>query len=361
MAVLSDKLRERGYRVVPICSPNTALFHDLRRRGFNPVTLAADGYFRPGTVRNLARWFRRHPPDLLHLHYSRDLWSVVPAMLLSKRLPVVLIKHVGTQKPKRDPLHRWLFTHVDYVITISEVIHRNVLQTHPVSPDRVGLVYHGVDLARFNPRQADREAVRAELGIGAAELIVGIVGRIQRSKGYPEFLAAARRLSHDFNALRFLLVGGPTRGEEAEAAEILSAIDAYGLRDRVIVAGYRDDVPRMLAAMDVFVFPSHAEAFGLVLIEAMAMELPVVSSDCDGVLDIVVDAETGFRVPPGDVTTLTHAISRLLRDPSLRRRFGKAGRVRVEAKFDLERSVGQVEAIYHRVWGVSETPAPIPT
>lgn len=351
MAVLSERLRDRGHQVTPICSPDSELFDDLQRRGFVPVPLAVEGYFHPAAIQRLARWLEENQPDLLHLHYARDLWSVVPAMALSRRIPLVLIKHIGTQKPKRDPLHRWLYSHVDHLITISEVIHRNVLATHPISADRVGLVHHGVDLAKFDPTRVDRSRVRGELGVRAEELVVGIVGRIQRSKGYPEFLAAAQRLVREFDRLRFLLVGEATRGEEAEAAEILGLIDSYGLRDRVIVAGFRADVPRMLAAMDVFVFPSHAEAFGLALIEAMAMARPVVSSNCDGVLDIVVDGETGLLVPPRDVSELTNCIARLLRDSELRHRFGRAGRARVEAKFDIENMVDRVEEIYDQICG----------
>ena len=356
MAILSERLRGRGHRVVPVCSPRSELFEDLRRRRFQPVPLVEEGYFRPASVGRLARWLLHHSPDVLHLHYARDLWSVVPAMALSQRVPVVLIKHIGTQRPKRDPLHCWLYHHVDTMIAISRVIHSNILETHPISAERVELLHHGVDLTVFDPCSVDGSAARAELGIGPEELVVGIVGRIQRSKGYVEFLVAARQLVSEFGPLRFLLVGEPSRGEEREASEVLGAIESLGLQDRVIVTGYRADVARMLAAMDVFVFPSHAEAFGLVLVEAMAMARPVVSSNCDGVLDIVVDGETGFLVPPKNVSALARSIGRLLRDLPLRKQFGRAGRARVETMFDMERTIDRVEAIYERVCG-----APGPT
>jgi glycosyltransferase involved in cell wall biosynthesis len=111
-------------------------------------------------------------------------------------------------------------------------------------------------------------------------------------------------------------------------------------------AGYRSDIPQVMASFDILAFPSHAESFGVVLIEAMAMGKAVVSTDCDGVLDIVVDGETGIMVPARDGPALARGLERLLRDRTLRVRMGVAGRKRVELLFDQEVQITRLEDVY---------------
>ena len=235
------------------------------------------------------------------------------------------------------------------MIAISKVIEKNLLATHPLGPEQVGIIHHGIDLGRFVPDAERRNAVRAEFGIREDELVVGIVGRLQESKGHLQFLEVAQRILPDFPGTRFVVVGEATRGEDEEANIILDKFEKAGLGDRLILTGYRDDVPDVLGAMDLFLFPTHSEAFGLVIVEAMAMGVPVVSADCDGVPDIVVHGETGFLVPPTDVQGLTGAVAELLGDEGKRLAFGEAGRARARELFSEEKMCGEMEELYRRL------------
>jgi glycosyltransferase involved in cell wall biosynthesis len=188
--------------------------------------------------------------------------------------------------------------------------------------------------------------VRAELGFTDEHLVVGIVGRVTPAKGHREFLEMAAHLAGPFPNARFLIVGEATRGEEDEGRAILDGLATGPLRERVTVTGFRSDVPDLLAGLDVFAFPSHNEAFGLALIEAMAAGLPTVSSDCDGVLDIVVEGQTGLMVAPKDGARLADATARLLEDAALRERMGHAGRERVLAHFTEEQMAAAMDRLY---------------
>jgi len=349
VSLLSRHLARLGHGIIPICYPDSPLTKDLRAFGFAPHELKVEGYFNPQAVITLSRWLAEWKADLVHSHFSRDLWTIVPALKLDGSLaetPLVLTKHIGTQKHKRDLLHRWIYRRVNYLIAISQVIRNNLIATHPLSPDQVGVVHHGVDLDEFSPHNIDASAVRAELGFSEADLVFGIIGRLQFSKGYVEFLEMARRLKAELPQARFLMVGEASRGENEEAEIILKKVQQFDLAEVTRHVGFRQDVPRLLAAMDVFVFPSRAEAFGMVLIEAMAMGKPVISSNCDGVLDIVQDGVTGLLVPPRDVESLTESAFRLARDSSLRAKFKTAGRTRVVEFFSIQRMLASIERVY---------------
>ena len=353
---LSTHLAKRGHQIIPVCYPGSPLDRDLQERGFTPLRLRLGGYFHPFAAHQLAQWLDESRVDLVHSHYSRDLWTIVPALHRHRAVPLILTKHIGTQKPKRDALHRWIYRRVDYVVAISEVIRRNLIATHPIPGERVGVVHHGVDLSRFTPNENERAAARQQLGLAPEHLVLGIIGRLQMSKGYLEFLEMARRLRDELPHGRYLLIGEASRGETGEAQMLLDKIREWQLEEIVYTLGFRRDIPRLLNAMDVFVFPSHAEAFGLVLIEAMATAKPVISSNCDGVLDIVRDHETGLLTPPRDVEALCAAARTLAQNPALRLEMGQRGREHVLKFFALERMLEALERIYHRISSKLELP-----
>lgn len=342
----SARLRARGHRVVPLCAPGSPIEERLRAEGFAPETADLWGKAHPRQAWRLSRLMARHGVDLVHCDWSRDLFTLVPALLPHRRVPLVLHKHVGVLAGKRLWVHHGLYARVDRVIAISEVIHRNFVAMHPIDPRKVVTIHNGVDPERFRPDPAARARLRVELGYADDDVVIGIVGRVTPSKGHREFLEMAARLAPAHPRARFLVVGEATRGEEEEGRAILDGLVAAGLGDVVRVTGFRGDVPQLLAAMDVFAFPSHNEAFGLALIEAMAAGLPTVSSDCDGVPDIVVEGVTGLMVPAKDGAALAAATTRLLQDAGLREQLGRAGRERVLARFTGERFVAALERLY---------------
>ncbi|MDZ7362529.1 MAG: glycosyltransferase [candidate division KSB1 bacterium] len=346
---LSTHLAKRGHKIIPVCHPGSPLDRDLQERGFTPLRLRLSGYLHPCAIRRLAQWLDEKEVDVVHSHYSRDLWTLVPALQLYRRVPLILTKHIGTQKPKRDALHRWIYRHVDHIVAISEVIRRNILATHPINSERVSTVHHGVDLSRFSTNERERMVTRQELRLAPEHLVLGIIGRLQISKGHLEFLEMARRLRFDLPQARYILIGEASRGESSEARMILDKIREWQLEEIVHPLGFRRDIPRLLEAMDIFVFPSHAEAFGLVLIEAMAMAKAVVSSNCDGVLDIVRDGETGALVPPRNVEALSAAVLALANNPVQRLEMGRRAREHILKFFALERMLEALESIYKRV------------
>jgi glycosyltransferase involved in cell wall biosynthesis len=250
---------------------------------------------------------------------------------------------------KRDLFHRYTYSRVSLVLAISEVIRRNVLDTTPMAPGRVLTLHDAIDAEEYSPARGDGALVREGFGFTKKNIVVGFVGRFSPGKGHEELLRAASEVVRERPLVRFLVAGEASAGEEAYEREIRALCTSLGLDGAVTFAGFRRDIPDVMASFDILAFPSHAESFGVVLIEAMAMELPVVSTNCDGVLDIVVEEETGLYVPPRNSTELASALLRLIDDPDLRRRLGVAGRKRVLESFDRRNQIDRLENIYAEV------------
>jgi glycosyltransferase involved in cell wall biosynthesis len=272
---------------------------------------------------------------------------VVPASDLSGTSPKILLsKRVGSYVSKRDPFHRYTYSRVARVLAISEVIHRNVLETTPMAPGRVVTLHDAIDAEEYSPARGNRGRVRSGFGYTDENIVVGFVGRFSPGKGHEELLHAAAGVVRVRPIARVLVVGEASTGEEGYEREIRRLCTSLGIDGVVTFAGFRRDIPDVMASFDLLAFPSHAESFGVVLIEAMALELPVVSTNCDGVLDIVVEGETGLYVHPRASKELAAALLRLIDDPDLRRRLGKAGRGRVIDLFDRRNQIDRLEAIY---------------
>lgn len=343
-------LQERGHRMWLACCRGSRLAQEAHRHDINTIPLDVSGYVHPQIVWQLSRFIKRHGIHIIHCQLSKDIATIVPAMKLSgRRVPVLLSKRVGSYVSKKDLFHRLTYAHVSKVLAVSEVIHKNVLETTPVTSERVMTLHDAIDTSLFSPHRIDRQKVRSEFGFSNDMIVIGFVGRFSPGKGHEELLGAVSLLSKTYKNIHFLVVGEASRGEHRYEQKIRTLTLALDLQNVITFTGFRSDIPEVMAAFDIFAFPSHAESFGIVLIEAMAMGRPVVSTNCDGVLDIVVDGETGIYVHPRNGKELAEALARLIEDSSLRESMGKAGRKRVEELFDQRKQLNKLEGIYYEL------------
>jgi glycosyltransferase involved in cell wall biosynthesis len=165
-----------------------------------------------------------------------------------------------------------------------------------------------------------------------------MIGRLVVEKGYPELFAAMRNVD-----ARLWVIGERLKSDHAQSIDALIEPVQQDpvLSKRVQLLGYRQDVPELLRAADIFTLPSHREGMPRSIIEAMLSGLPVVATDIRGSREEVVDGSTGFLAPLGDVPALARALQRLAADADLRRTFGRAGRERAEAQFDERKIVAR--------------------
>jgi glycosyltransferase involved in cell wall biosynthesis len=263
--------------------------------------------------------------QLIISNSGREYW---PAAIAAKiaGTKIVFIRH---QMDRLKKTTCWLVNnHVERVVAVSGAV-KNALIESGISREKIEVIYNFIPLERFNPGLVERNEVRRELGIDSDSIVMGTVGKLHQGKGVFELLSAVQRLVEKYPNVRLLFVGdGPERTRLEQKAQRLF------MHDKVIFAGLRKDIERMYAAMDIFVLPSTCrEAFGMVLIEAMAMGKPVIATTMGGIPEIVDNEVNGILVPPQDPDALAHAIARYLEDGTFARKIALEGRKMVEQKF----------------------------
>ncbi len=221
---------------------------------------------------------------------------------------------------------------------------------------RLEVVYPALDLARFDPASIDRAAARARLGVaGTRRVLLGVLAQLSPWKGQDTAIEALGLLREQQVDAHLLLIGSAkfiassTRFDnEAYVAGLRRLVNDAGLDDRVSWLGEREDVPELIRALDVLLLPSQEEPFGRALIEAMALEVPVLATNVGGPPEIVRDGREGYLLAPGEPDKWAQAVRRIVESPEQGRELGQAGRRRVAEAFDVEHHVDAVLAVYRR-------------
>lgn len=342
------QLLNRNISVELLCAAESRIHIEANNLGLivHPIKVSWLSML-PNIIR-LSLLIKRNKYQIIHTQASFDLWLIVPALkILQSQIPVILTKQVGSYIVKKDLLHKWIYKRLTYALAISSSIQKNLLDTCPLPENKVLLLHNGIDTKRFNPKIIDRMIVRKEFKVTDEEILIGMVARFSPGKGHEEFLYAAKELNKRYSNLKFIVVGEPSRGENDYAEKIKKLSAEYGLGN-LIFTGFRSDTPEVLAAMDIFVFPSHAEAFGIALAEAMAMGKPSVCSNAEGILDVAADGETSLLFENKNADDLIKKMSALIESSELRNKFSVAARKRAVENFDLEKLTDEVIRIYKK-------------
>ena len=336
------RLDRRRFRPA-VCSlaPPGAMARAFGELGVPVYGLGMAGFRHLCRAGRLFDLLRRQRFDIVHTHlFHANVLGRVVARLVG--VPVVVsTTHVAEPRCWHLLLERWTAPLVNRVVAVSEGVRTYMVERAHIPARKILVIRNGVDPGRFRLR---RGGFRRGEGIASDCLLVTTVGRLHVQKGLGYLLKAAAAVTSQHPEVRFLLVG-----EGPERTRLLQLKDRLGLGDQVRFLGLRADVPHILVDSDVFVLPSLWEGLSIALLEAMAAGLPVVATDVEGVAEVVTDGETGLVVPPGDADALTAALSRLLGDPSLRKRLAQAGHQRVVQHFGWEEVVSDTMDLYERL------------
>lgn len=347
------ELRERERIDVTVCylrDLRDGVFAiDARARGMDVdyVEASERHSFDPRVWSTLKNLVETRRIDIVHSHdYKTDLL----ALMLSWSTGVIPLgtAHGWTGDSLRErllyyPIGRRLLSRFPRVIAVSTDI-KNELVRSGAAPDRVTVLLNGIDPSTFRRDVESVPAVREELGFGRHEMVIGSVGRLEPQKRFDLLMEAFAQLSRTFEQLRLVIVGdGSLREELTRLAERLQ----LGPRCRLL--GHREDISRLHHAFDLFVQSSTYEGTPNAVLEAMALETPLVATDVGGTSELVTPDVHGLIVPPGSVAALHAAVERILADPEAAHRRAAAARQRIEVELSFEARTRRLEAIYFQL------------
>lgn len=340
MLVLSEWLRRMGHQVTAVCPPGGWLPEQLKLAGIPSIEVTMHGRRASGAIVRLRKMVRDSDVDVIHTHLTRATYMGYFAGLFS-RVPVISTMHIAT----RDIAYRWLPKANHTYVAVSNHL-RDALIARGLAAGRVHTVYNGTDLnAEDWIVPAQGLSVRAELGLPAAAELVGQVGRVDAFKGAPILVRAAQEIVAERPNAYFVFVGHAEPGIQQALWEEAAS---FGLEGRLRFMGVRNDVPRLLGAMDVVTLPSVSEACSMAIIEAMTLGKPVVATRAGGNVELVDDGVTGLLVERS-AAELAPAVVRLLADSKERRRMGKAAASRAQGLFTAKGMAAQMESVYQGV------------
>jgi glycosyltransferase involved in cell wall biosynthesis len=316
-----------------------------------------------GALRRLLRVLKEREIDILHCHcYKSDLYGLLLSRFHKMKLvttahgPLASLRYFWSAQNWRvrylyDQLDLRLLRYFDHVLVVADSM-RKTIGSYGVDRRKLTYVKNAIDSHFFRRAPERASVVRRQLQIPDDAVVIGAVGRLNAEKDYPNFFDAAKILLADRKNLYFTIAGkGPL--EESLRKRVL----ALGMADRIRFLGHFHDIRQIYDALDVYVLSSTREGLPNTVLEAMAMEVPIVATDVDGVCEAVAHDREALLVPARNPACLADGIRCLLDNPCLRDRLRRAARQKVEQEFSFARRMRRVENIYRKVMGV-ETPHP---
>ncbi|MDO8281050.1 MAG: glycosyltransferase family 4 protein [Thermodesulfovibrionia bacterium] len=331
----SLRMTARGYRVI-IAAPEKSL---LNKKAAAAGIAIFDMEFNkkdPRSFLRMASLITREKVDILNTHSSADSWVATIAAYLSGRKPkVIRTRHLSTPI-SRSILSRIIYDMLpDAVITTGEAIKDRMVRHNGFRADKIISIPTGVDLKRFSHKDVRPCIIQTGFHIG-------IIGVLRNWKGHTYLLDALPALLNKIKDLHLYIVGdGP------QAGNLKKKVRAMGMEGNVFFLGHREDIPEIMASLDIVVHPSYeSEGVPQSILQAMAMHKPVIASDVGAISEAVINNHTGILLKPRDPALITDSILRLYSDPQLRASMGREAGILVEKRFSIDAMADKVERLY---------------
>lgn len=346
----TDKSR---FSVAVACPPNTELWEELYALGVEMVPITLVGELSPtkdyAVVHTLVKYLHQSKTTILHAHSSKGALVGRIAAAIARTPIVVFTAHNSIfyeewpewKKRLFATVEKFLARFTDKIITVSDALKQEVLEREGLSAKLLTTIYNGIEIEKFVP-ETDIKLTRRSLNIPELGPVIGTIARLAPQKGVSYFLKAASLLKE--YQVNFLVVGdGPLR-EELE-----KEVNELGLKNRVIFAGQRENIPEILAMLDIFALSSVTEGLPLTILEAMAAGKPVVATRVGGIPEAILEGKTGLVVAPKDPEALAVALASLLGERDRISRMGANGLKLVREKFTVESMVQRTIELYNQL------------
>lgn len=301
----------------------------------------------PTMINKLARYLKKEQVDIIHTHlFDPSIVGLWAGVLAGTKFRVSTRHysdyHTRINKNWHVRLDKMCNRLSHKIIGVSQHTSDHVIETENTPPEKVVTIYNGIDFDRVKTSTDDfRARIRKELDAEDKFLIL-TTGRLHPEKGYPYLFEAISKIKKSVNKPFVWLIAGKGSFEKQFRQQVAD----LGIEDVVKFLGFRKDMPDLMAAADLFVLPSVAEAFGVVFAEAIYLGTPIVATNIGGIPEIVTDGVDGKLVPPADSTAIAEKVADLLNNPSKLKSLSGSGREKVIGRFEFEEMTRKYEAVY---------------
>ncbi|MFO0780554.1 MAG: glycosyltransferase family 4 protein [Candidatus Gracilibacteria bacterium] len=352
--LLAENLIKDGYNVRVVCSNSKRLDEwcaAMKKNGVETLRLKVSHKHDPRHYFQLKKILKNLTPDLLHLH----LWNPGACRYAfwagaQKGVKIITTEHDPFPlKGLKKKIKTGAMRKTVHTITVSEANYQQMLRWYPEQKNLMSVIHNGIDLEAFEKEllhftTQEKHKIRSQLfGAENTDTIILTVAALHPRKGLQYLIRGMKEVIENKNDVKLVIVG-----EGPEEEDLKKLIKKLKLENHIRLVGKQESIPKILKSSDLFVLPSVKEAFGLVLLEAMAAQLPIVATNVGGIPEIVEDRKSGFLVEPGSAEALAKTIIMLLKNKPLREKIAFLGHHQVK-RFGIESMVEKTKKIYERI------------
>lgn len=304
----------------------------------------------PRAIWQLVRFLRKEKIDILQTHlYEASFVGMIAAKLARTPIRILTRHHLDQNHQIGNRLSlaidRWEARMADEIIVLSNAVKDFMTSVEGISADKITVIHQGFDFEAFSATDDDRQRIRSEFGLTDKDLVIATIGNFTSTKGHRFLISAAKDLLKQIPELKLMFIG-----DDGDIDSVRKQVDVENLNEKVIFAGFRSDVNACMKAADLVVHPSLSEAFCQVLIEAMSVGTPLISTDVGGAKEVITNGLNGLLIPPADVEAIKSAVLHLYNDRDDAMRIALAGQQSVRNTFTVDKMVDRQIAVYERLF-----------
>lgn len=343
---LHEKFKNDGISSIHFCQKNSLFESKLEESGVNFISLNKTSYFGLSNILRFRKAVKEHNIKHVFVHHLKDLWFVVPALKGMDDVEVIGVAQMFLNNVnKKDFLHTKLYGRLKKTMALTEIQKQSLLNCLPLDDKDIQVIPNSVDMEKFkNLKPKIRHKIRSELGILDNEKLIGVVGRLDPWKGQYELLNAFKEVHKKYSDTKLIVIGDEVSGTKYNQ-KLYDFVTENSLQDNVIFKGFQKNIHEWMYSLDIFVMPSYEEAFGIVLVEAMAAGKPCLSTNAGGVPDIITNNEIGVLVQPRSDKELVRGLECYLSDWDKALDVGKNAQTNAFNTYDMNKIFKEIKSL----------------
>ncbi len=357
--LLIQKLIESGVKTALYCIPGSKIALEAQKLGIKVFPAYKQARISLKDIRNLRKIIKAENFQIVHSHTHQDVWLCSLTLLGLKEKKHIFSLYMSAP-PKKDPIHKFIYSRINAITSSSEILNNRIKLNYPIAKENVHLLRYGRDLSIYQKNAAERTEIRLKLNISQQDIVITTMCRIDPGKGVKEFAESFLLLPEDIqNKVQFIIMGEPTLAHidpsghkifEEQAEKLYLWLQEFSqkpeIKQRIHLIPFQSHFVPYLNASDIFVLGTYKETYSLSVLDAMAMELPVIGTNSGGTPEQVLNDQRGLLIEPRNTQAIAEAIANYVTHPEKRIQHGKNAKNWIFTEHNWSQKVTQLLNLY---------------